>query len=513
MKFMKSLISPMLVAGLLLAPLPALGEGTVSAASAAKAVTASTKQLQVFVDGEKLSLSAPAFAEKGVTFVPARDIFKALGTSFTWESKTQTIIGRKGNITVSFAVGKKEAVVNGNTVKLDAAPVVRNNVTFVPVRSIAGALHATLTWDSAANAVRITTPEAAADAEYEDWLGEQESLPLLTTAEIVDQYDESVVLITTNRGQGSGVVIGDNLILTNYHVVSDASSATVLTLYGDEIKVAGVVDYDDHSDLAIIKTEDELDVAAVKITYALDSGKGDKVIAVGSPLGLQNTVSDGLISNITFEAGVRYLQTSAPIDHGSSGGALFNEYGELVGITTLGYSGTNADLNFAVSVFHAAVLVEDLTEEMVEKAKFLPSRLPSTLVGAPLTDIQKLLADQFSSVSTTEGAAKFTKWEAKRDAAGWLVLSADIDPLFYMYYGPATAQELRMWAINMGYDFHDMLPDEKIQVVISYEREFGFEPRGFADGEVTSLGGGKWRVRYPVIDMQFKDQLHITVRD
>ncbi|MNF13338.1 hypothetical protein D3C80_2151430 [compost metagenome] len=50
-------------------------------------------------------------------------------------------------------------------------------------------------------------------------------------------------------------------------------------------------------------------------------------------------------------------------------------------------------------------------------------------------------------------------------------------------------------------------------MLISYEREFGFKPRGFAEQEITSIGEDKWLVRYPVIDMQLKDQLHITVRD
>ncbi|MBD2867705.1 trypsin-like peptidase domain-containing protein [Paenibacillus arenilitoris] len=514
-KLIQSLLSPLLVAGLLLAPLPAPGGDSVSAAAgqAKAAAAAASQQPQVIVDGAKLTLAAPAYVEKGVTFVPARDIFKALGASFTWESKTQTIIGRKGNITISVTVGKKDGIVSGKPVKLEAAPVVKKGITFVPVRFVAGALQASLGLDSNTGAITITTRDAAAEEEYEDWLNEQQNKPVLTSGEIVDTYDESVVLIMTNRAQGSGVVIGDNLILTNHHVIADAASATVQTLYGDEAPVSGVVAYDAESDLAIIKTEEPLDLPAVEVTYALDSRKGDKVVAIGSPLGLQNTISDGLISNITFEGGVRYVQTSAPIDHGSSGGALFNEHGELIGITTLGYSGSNADLNFAVSVFHAAVLVDEMTEEMVENAKFLPSKLPSTLAGAPLADIQKVMADQFASLSTTEGVAAFTKWEAKRDAAGWLVLTADIDPLFYMYYGPATAQELRMWAINMGYDLHDMLPDDKIQVVVSYERDFGFEPRGFEPGQVTSLGGGKWRVRYPVIDMQLKDQLHIEVRD
>jgi serine protease Do len=213
-KFIKTMLSPLLVAGLLLAPLSALSVESVAAASvASKAVAVSVQQLQVIVDGKKLSLSAGAYAEKGVTFVPMRDIFTALGATVTWEGKTETIIGRKGNRSISLKVGMKQAVINGKTVKLDSPAVVRKGVTFVPVRFISEALNAKVKWDKAANAVRITSQEAAEQGEYNEWLEQQKNLPKLTGKEIVDKYDESVVLIMTNRAQGSGVVIGDNLLL------------------------------------------------------------------------------------------------------------------------------------------------------------------------------------------------------------------------------------------------------------------------------------------------------------
>ncbi|WP_424767175.1 stalk domain-containing protein [Paenibacillus sp. sgz302251] len=513
-KLIQLFLCPLLVTGLILAPLPALESPSVSAASVTtKATAAAASQVQVFVDGKKLTLSAAAYAEKGVTFVPMRDIFTALGASVTWEKKTETIIGRKGNITISLKAGKKEAVINNKAVRLDAPSVVRGGVTFVPARFISEALGATVKWDHAAGAVRITSAQSAEWAAYDKRLSEQKKQIAMTTKEIVAKYDESIVMIITNRGQGSGIVIGDNLILTNYHVITNAASATAMTIDGDQLQIAGVVNYNEKSDMAIIKTEKRMSIPAVELGYGLNIQKGGKVVAIGSPLGLQNTASDGLISNIIYEGGVRYIQTSAPIDHGSSGGALFNENGELIGITTLGYSNTNADLNFAVAILHAAALKSEVTDELLKEAKFLPSALPDTLVGAPLSDIQELMTAQFSSVSTIEGEANFTKWEVKRDSAGWLVLTADIDPIFYMYYGPGTSDELRLWAINLGYELHDLLPDEKIQVLISFERDYGFEPRGFAAGEVTPLGGDKWRVRYPVIDMQLKDQLHIKVRD
>ena len=74
---------------------------------------------------------------------------------------------------------------------------------------------------------------------------------------------------------------------------------------------------------------------------------GDKAYAIGSPRGLDNTLSDGMISQIREND---YLQISVPIDHGSSGGALLNEYGEVIGITSGGLDDSGANLNYAISI-------------------------------------------------------------------------------------------------------------------------------------------------------------------
>ena len=74
---------------------------------------------------------------------------------------------------------------------------------------------------------------------------------------------------------------------------------------------------------------------------------GEKVYTIGSPLGLENTFSSGEISQLRED---NLIQINAPIDHGSSGGALINEYGEVIGITTAGIESSGANLNFAVDI-------------------------------------------------------------------------------------------------------------------------------------------------------------------
>lgn len=503
------LFSPMIAAALLLAP---FSVQSISAAPAASAKAEKSESIQLWVDGEQVKLSAPIYKENGVAMVPMKDLLDSLAISSVVEKKTQTIIIRDGgNFTITMAVGQKEAMVNGKSVKMDAAAAIKNDVPYVPLRFVAEQLEATVKWDGNIPAIYVNSWYYEEFEQIEEELPEIE-LPKLTSTEIVDLYDESIVMIVTNGAFGSGIVIGENLVLTNYHVMQDATSATVNSIYYDEIAVKGVVAADEDADLAIILTEEPLDLMPVEVGYGYQARKGDRVYAIGSPLGIQNTVSEGLISNLSYDNGVSVIQTNAQIDHGSSGGALFNEYGQLVGITYAGIDGSLADLNFAIAAFQAAALIDTVTEEMVEDAEFLPPSLPDTLVGAPLEDIQDLMEQEFSELQTIQGFAEFTKWEVKRDAEGWLVLTANIDPIFYLYYGELTSGELSMWAVNMAYELHRMLPDDRIQVTISFERDYGFQPRGLAPGEVTFVEDGKWKVRYPVIDMQIKDQLYIETR-
>lgn len=505
----KAVASSLLVAGLLLAPVSALTTDIAAAASSANETSAS---IQLWVDGKQLKLSAPIYKENGVALAPMADLLHALEVSSVYEKKSQSVIIRNSTLTITLALGQKEAIVNGKTVKMDAAATTQNNVIYVPLRFIAETLEAVVEWDKASNAIKVSSWYYQQMEKYEE---EEETVyreeDKLTSTEIVDYFDESVVMIMTNRASGSGVVIGEDLILTNYHVIEDATSAIANSIYYDEIKITGVVAYDKDADLSILRTEKPMDLLPVELSYDYVARKGDRVYAIGSPLSFMNTVSTGLISNYHYENGVSYIQTNAQIDHGSSGGALFNEYGELVGITSMGYE-SSADLNFAVAAFHAAELADLINDDLVSKAKFLTPPLPDTLVGASYEEIQKLMKKEFSSVQTLKGAAEITDWQVRRDADGWLVLTADIDPVFYLYFGSATAGELSLWSVNLAHELHRMLPDEQIQVILSFQRDYSFQPRGLASDEVTALGEGKWRVRYPVIDMQLKDQLYMETR-
>lgn len=201
----------------------------------------------------------------------------------------------------------------------------------------------------------------------------------LTIAQIAEKVKPSVVEVTTSsvqtngifaqyvtEGAGSGVIISeDGYILTNNHVIEGQSSIKVTTSDGQEYD-ATVVGTDDKTDIAVLKIE------ASGLTPAVigDSDSlvvGETAVAVGNPLGeLGGTVTDGIISALDREVTVEgknmtLLQTSAAVSPGNSGGGLFNEKGELVGIVNAKSGGDNVEgIGFAVPINTAMEVAEQL---------------------------------------------------------------------------------------------------------------------------------------------------------
>ncbi|WP_274649264.1 stalk domain-containing protein [Paenibacillus humicola] len=515
----KGMLAAVLAAGLVLAPLPGLTGGSAAAAAKPAAAAIGKTAYQVYVDGRKLALSPPPVTLSGTTLVPMRAIFKALQADVTWEPSTKTIIGIKDGMSVTLQLGSKKAVKNGKAVLLAVPAQQLNGTTMVPLRFVSETLGAEVAVDAASHAIRITSEEALEQQEIDKLAEEQrrqqqdDDKEKLSVRQIVDENDAKVVMITTDTAQGSGVIIGSDRILTNFHVVQDAASATVTLEDGTTADVKGIVGYDKDSDLAVLQTKKPLGVDPVKIGESELVGKGDHVVAIGSPLGIQNTVSEGIVSNIQSDGGAQTFQISVPIDHGSSGGGLFNDDGELIGLTSSGVDDTHADLNFAVSAESIQLLLQDIASNPPSSVAFLPSDKPSTLAGATNDEIKAFMDKEYSTIETSEGTAKLSDFQVTRDDQGWVVITAVIDPAFYMVYGHKASDDLRYWAIDAGVELHKLLPDNVIQLNVYYDQTFSFQPRGFGPGEVTANGDGTWRIRYPVIQVQGKEKFNVQVRD
>ncbi len=148
--------------------------------------------------------------------------------------------------------------------------------------------------------------------------------------------------------QGSGVVVGKGLVVTNYHVIKGNTVLTVRS--GAKTLTATVRSFDVKRDLALLQVVDLL-APRVSFRVSTDVKVGERTLAIGAPRGFDLTLSDGLISGKRpdtkngKDTGVFLLQTSAPVSPGSSGGGLFDQRGRLLGVTTFSANGQN--LNFA----------------------------------------------------------------------------------------------------------------------------------------------------------------------
>lgn len=177
------------------------------------------------------------------------------------------------------------------------------------------------------------------------------------------QLASSVVMIAIHNrkgdviGTGSGIMIGKNgFILTNNHVASGGVFYSVRIEEDEQIyETDEVIKYNPVLDLAVIRIDRTLKPLPL---YQGEKKlvRGQKVVAIGSPLGLFNSVSDGIISGFRKIDGVDMIQFTAPISHGSSGGAVLNMYGEVIGISTAGFDrGQNINLAVGFECIHPFV--------------------------------------------------------------------------------------------------------------------------------------------------------------
>ncbi len=173
----------------------------------------------------------------------------------------------------------------------------------------------------------------------------------LSTQEIVEMHDSRILLLYINdSSQGSGILLGNGLVLTNHHVIEDFKYGSVYSNDDKKYEIEGVVVSDELKDLALIKLKQNVAASKVSFRRHEDLNKGEKVVAIGNPKGLQNTVSEGIVSALRIENNVKKIQQTAQITNGSSGGGLFDMKGNLIGVTSSGYKEEAADLNFSVSI-------------------------------------------------------------------------------------------------------------------------------------------------------------------
>ena len=177
----------------------------------------------------------------------------------------------------------------------------------------------------------------------------------LPPGEIAAKFSSAVVVLENydERGQrvsqGSGFIYApQGKVLTNYHVIRGASRMVARMRDGSTAEVQHIAGYDLSHDIAAVEIEGS-QLPYVRLGDSSTVKTGDHVTVLGAPLGLNNTLSDGIISAVREGGSLRVFQTTAPISHGSSGGPLFDDYGNVIAIAMATMEG-GENLNFAMSI-------------------------------------------------------------------------------------------------------------------------------------------------------------------
>lgn len=204
-------------------------------------------------------------------------------------------------------------------------------------------------------------PVAEEKGKLTDGVFQTSDLPERTVKELVTRFGEGVVLVQTPDGLGSGFVINDRgYCVTNYHVVEGQTRIAVTIFHRSEqgdfgrvaIRDVKILALNPYFDLALLEIPAQKDLKFQPVYIAEEDShrEGDSVFAIGSPLGLERSVSEGIVSTRNRNMdGIVYIQTTAQINPGNSGGPLFNSKGQVVGVINMKLT-FGEGLGFAIPV-------------------------------------------------------------------------------------------------------------------------------------------------------------------
>ncbi len=269
----------------------------------------------------------------------------------------------------------------------------------------------------------------------------------LSPAEIARRATPAVVQIRAHGRVGSGFVVDPSgLIATSLHVVEDATELVVVLADGRTFVRVEVVAFDETNDLVVLA------IAASGLPALRLAGQpiaaGERVVAIGHPQGLENTVSDGLVGAVRKDVtGADVLQITAPISPGSSGGPVLDEHGEVVGVAASTHR-IGQNLNFASPVHHLVPLIAARERRPLSA---LPSRFASRLFA-------RCEADDLVAVYLGVGRARRTRGRRSYDAVEASVMDLALD----MEGCPGVTRML-LFALEEASEHED--PDERTAVL------------------------------------------------
>gem|GEM_PF-4180896 len=450
------------------------------------------------LNNQQHPMDVAPYIKNGRTYLPIRYVARVLGITdqnMVWTAADRKVTILKDQHLIQMQLGSKLLWLDGKATEMDAAPEISGDRLMLPVRYVVQALGGSVLWDESSRTTAVihnNTSGSSLDSETQPSIKEA-SKKCRKQVVLIKLFDEKGRL----TGNGSGVVVGDgSMIATNYHVIEKVSSAEVVDEQGNSILVSGVLSTDPDADLTVLKVNGKLEPA-----HLGDSDKvevGDEVIAIGNPLWVltsatELTVSSGIISGIREIDGKPYIQTTAPISPGSSGGGLFTLNGDLVAMV-VGYFKNGQNLNLAIPVNRLKPLLDALPERVIPLDELNRSSNPATAEKV----IQQSLQDMAGSFQERSGTVYFSYAPGSADPEYDLTLVGTIDSDSYSVWIKLTDEERDdIIGVIAG------IIDEKsggaiFNFVADYQDYWKSFPYPFDPEEIADAGDGKWLVTHPI---------------
>jgi V8-like Glu-specific endopeptidase len=302
-------------------------------------------------------------------------------------------------------------------------------------------------------------------------------------ADVVKQSSDAVVLIVISNSSGQETALGsgflvssDGEIVTNYHVIKEAHSAVVKLSNGAFFPVSGVLASDANKDLAIIKVNGK-NLPFLQLGDIGNLHVGDHVVAIGSPLGLEGTASDGIVSALRDVAEMKWIQTTAPVSHGNSGGPLLDMSDHVVGVITWGVNlEVGQNLNFAAPSSEVTALLITAHQQAKPLDSIASKNNGSFTEGTVWTSLTSgrdysirqdgdyLYTDWISIPPEVKTAGGFVRAELKKNSDGkWRGKTHARLPCTYTKGLGGYARNVTNWCSREADEEIDLLSEKRIE--------------------------------------------------
>ncbi len=313
----------------------------------------------------------------------------------------------------------------------------------------------------------------------------------------VETLDEQGIV----KGTGSGfIVTSDGVLVTNYHVIDKASRVRIKLDTGVVHEVIGVLIYDIKQDYAVLRVGAQ-NLPVVTLGSSTNIETGQKVVAIGSPFGLQNSVSDGIISSKSrVIEGVEMIQMTTPISPGSSGGALFNMEGEVIGITTATrVGGQNLNLALPIDVIKTPLASVNSLRliSFTELKKIVYPRMS-------YTEFSAYLFNNFSAVKVGQDTIYLDRlWVRESNEGDTVFIFSDINATNYVKLLQArlagNTAVLEIWFKAILARTMEEYPDKKVFGGTTFFGTFYSYPTAFPAKSIKLGPNLTWEVSYTFV--------------